>query len=79
MPGPDISDERVGEWGLVKKMSVPALKHQSFDGINTFLKIIYISIFLYAFWAAILAAKAPATKPASTLTTVITEQDCSME
>ena len=24
------SDERVGEWGLVKKMSVPALIHKPF-------------------------------------------------
>jgi hypothetical protein len=31
------SNERVGEWGLVKKMSVPAHDLQSFDRINTFL------------------------------------------
>jgi len=32
-----MSDERVGEWGLVKKMSVPAHDYHLFDRINTFL------------------------------------------
>jgi hypothetical protein len=35
-----MSIERVGEWGLVKKMSVPAHDYQPFDRINTFLTII---------------------------------------
>ena len=74
-----ISDERVGEWGLVKKMSLPAHASQSFDRINTFLAIIYDCFCPYAFCLAIFAAKAPATKPASTLTTVRTEQDCNIE
>jgi hypothetical protein len=29
--------ERVGEWGLVKKMSVPAHDNHTFDHINTYL------------------------------------------
>jgi len=51
-----ISDERVGEWGLVKKMSVPAHISQSFDRINTFLAIIYDCFCPYAFCLAIFAA-----------------------
>ena len=51
-----ISDERVGEWGLVKKMSIPAHVPQSFDRINTFLAIIYDCFCPYAFCLAIFAA-----------------------
>lgn len=51
-----ISDERVGEWGLVKKMSIPAHVLQSFDRINTFLAIIYDCFCRYAFCLAIFAA-----------------------
>jgi hypothetical protein len=49
--------ERVGEWGLVKKMSVPAHDNHLFDRINTYLtrklKLFYQTISLRR---AILAA-----------------------
>jgi hypothetical protein len=49
--------ERVGEWGLVKKMSVPAHDNHFFDRINTYLtrklKLFYQTLFLRR---AILAA-----------------------
>jgi hypothetical protein len=53
-----LSDERVGEWGLVKKMSVPAHVHHPYDRINTFLEGFYDCFCTSAFdlWAAILAA-----------------------
>jgi len=35
IPDRVIVNERVGEWGLVKKMSVPAHDNQLFDRINT--------------------------------------------
>jgi hypothetical protein len=37
IPDRIIVYERVGEWGLVKKMSVPAHDNHPFDRINTYL------------------------------------------
>jgi hypothetical protein len=69
--------ERVGEWGLVKKMSVPAHSQHTFICINTFPDSFYISLhnYIIRLAVAIFAANAPATKPASIFTTVRTEQD----
>ena len=58
--GPRIGNkfERVGEWGLVKKMSVPAQALQPFVRINTFPDGFYdqFLILLLALCIAILAA-----------------------